>query len=238
MLHVTAVIHPSSVEHQFEISNTHKERKMKTTPRAQPRKRPITDAVVSAEARYRKARRKISTLAAEIGRLRYQSVCCEHDARIRRAVEPYIDILEMDMKRHHKELEILESNYESSKAIIQQKIQTKLILHEGFFQLLSGFAGEVSNSGSGFSSNVDEHKKVCLLPMLNLGSETTRGIKQLIADFAGVPTGAALGDLRASFVSLAKRSSARSIAGSEIPRIPLPQTTRRDLIKQALPQDE
>lgn len=43
--------------------------------------------------------------------------------------------------------------------------------------------------------------------MLNLGFETTSSIKKRIADFAGVPRGFALGDLRESSVTLMRGSS-------------------------------
>ena len=181
------------------------------------RKRPITDAVLSAEARYRKARKKITTLTEEIGRLRYQAVSCEDDESVRQAVEPFIEILEVDITRHRKELALLESDYECSKEVIRQKIQEKLLLHQGFLHFLSGFAATSTDSCRSLSCNsspssctknddkTDTTK--CHLPMLNLGFETTSSIKKRIADFAGVPRGFALGDLRESSVTLMRGSS-------------------------------
>ena len=198
----------------------------------QQRKRPITDAVLSAEARYRKARKKITTLTEEIGRLRYQAVSCEDDESVRQAVEPFIEILEVDITRHRKELALLESDYESSKEIIRQKIQEKLTLHEGFLHFLSGFATTTTSTDRSCREDSstkneekascccrrrhhDTHPTACHLPMLNLGFETTSSIKKRIADFAGVPRGFALGDLRESSVTLMMRGSSKDRHGSK-----------------------
>ena len=95
-------------------------------------------------------------------------------------------------------MELLEKEYQTSKEIIRRKIRKKLGLHQGFLHFLSGFDGTIAAPGSSSSS------ASCLLPRLNLGLETSCNIKQLVADYAGVPTGATLGDLRESYQSLSE----------------------------------
>jgi hypothetical protein len=147
----------------------------KTSGMAKTRgKRPITEAFLHAEASYGRARRRIETTASKIGTFR-RFLCSDAPSFI----EVHIQNLEEDITRHSKQLEILEEQYRSSKAAIYRFIREKLRLHESFFCFLRGFSDP---NGS------------CLLPILNQGPETTCIIKQMIADFAGVPTGKTLGD--------------------------------------------
>jgi hypothetical protein len=151
------------------------------------RKRPITEALLHVEEDYRQARRKLSTIAAAIGSLRG---CLAEGLRL--AIEPHILVLETDMIRHQRELETIETKYSRSREIIYRKIEAKLNLHQGFIHFLFGFR--------------DTRTGDCLLPMLDLGLETACSIKQRIAAFAGVPTGALLGDLRDSFRSATRNN--------------------------------
>jgi hypothetical protein len=146
------------------------------------RKRPITEAILHVEEDYRQARRKLSTISTAIGSLRGRVT-----EGLRLALDPHIQVLEADMIRHQLELETIETKYRRSREVIYRKIEAKLNLHQGFIHFLFGFR--------------DARTGDCLLPMLDLGLETSCSIKQRIAAFAGVPTGSLLGDLRDSFRS-------------------------------------
>lgn len=138
------------------------------------RKRPITEAFLDAEASYGRARQRIKTMAAEIGSFRRSL-----NDDVPSFIENHIQNLEEDITRHFKELENLEEEYKCSKSQICRFIQEKLLQHESFLYFLHGFHDSTGD---------------CFLPMLDQGPETTCSIKQKIANFAGVPTGKALGD--------------------------------------------
>jgi hypothetical protein len=149
-------------------------RKMLSSVDTNRRKRPITEAFLHAEASYGRVKRRIKTMSKEIRAFR--SALCENAPR---SIETHIQLLEEDVRRHYKELVMLEEQYKCSKAEIYLFIKEKLDLHQKFLCFLLGFR----DSG------------LCLLPMLDQGHETTTSIKGVIADFAGVPTGKVLGDI-------------------------------------------
>jgi hypothetical protein len=101
-----------------------------------------------------------------------------------------LHILESSFSSLRDEIGRIEQGHESMKERALPKVREQLQHHECFITcFLSGFRERGSNNSSVFSEE-------CHLPMLNQGEETTTAIKKLIAEFAGIPIGMVIHDLR------------------------------------------
>lgn len=109
--------------------------------------------------------------------------------------------LDSSFKTLRQEIDRIEEAQETMRLRALPKVEQLIILHKGFNSFLHGF----------LRRGVDDSAE-CHLPMLNLGSESTTAVKRIIADFAGVPTGMLLHDLRSLEVLLRQESLAEGSA--------------------------
>ena len=92
----------------------------------------------------------------------------------------------------------IEKGQEIIKKKIIPRVQAQFEMHRSFLVFLQGFRDTEAENNSDRECMEQERRNPskCLLPMLNVGEETTSAIKQLISDFAGIPTRGTLHDLR------------------------------------------
>lgn len=108
-----------------------------------------------------------------------------------------VNVLQSSFSSLRDEIERIERGQESMKQRALPKVKEQLRLHDGFIAFLSGFREPEQEEGARDSLQAEcAPAKQCALPILVQGDETTMAFKKLIADFAGVPTGMLLHDLR------------------------------------------
>jgi len=118
------------------------------------------------------------------------------------------DILEDSFSMLRDEISRIEEGQACMKKRALPKVQEQLMLHQSFLCFLSGFRSKRIEGDDGKdvvekdvieeyeNSDKETSNKRCNLPMLNRDDETTTAIKKCIAEFAGVPTGMLVHDLR------------------------------------------
>jgi len=116
--------------------------------------------------------------------------------------------LDSSISRLRLEIERIEDGEEKMRRRALPKVRELLSLHESFRWFLLGFMEKngardemCKEADSGTSSSPSfcddsEESRSCMLPMLNQGAESTVALKRLIAEFAGVPTGRLVQDLK------------------------------------------
>jgi hypothetical protein len=110
-------------------------------------------------------------------------------------------VLQSSFSSLRNEIELIEQGQENMKQRALPKVKLQLKLHDGFLCFLSGFREVEEDSQDQDSVDIpqqqrQQQQRQCQLPLLNKGEETTAAFKKLIAEFAGVPTGMLLHDLR------------------------------------------
>ena len=100
-------------------------------------------------------------------------------------------VLQSSFSSLRNEIDRIEQGQENMKQRALPKVKEQLVLHNSFLCFLSGFREEIDDS-----SVRDYTQRQCHLPLLNQGEETNTAFKKLIAEFAGVPTGMLVHDLR------------------------------------------
>jgi hypothetical protein len=109
-----------------------------------------------------------------------------------------VNVLQSSFSSLRDEIERIEQGQESMKQRTLPKVKEQLTLHQGFFTFLAGFreVPATATTNDTVPACKNKEKKRCHLHILNQGCETTTAFKRLIAEFAGVPTGMLLHDLR------------------------------------------
>lgn len=135
------------------------------------------------------------TLRLAFTKRRFRRVETSYERFLRQGedeVDDLLSVLEHSFTVLRTEIKRIEDGQEQMKRNALPCVRTQMGLHKSFMAWLSGFNNNDSDSHN------EEHKssKQCCIPMLNQGVETTTGIKQLVAEFLGVPTGRLLHDLR------------------------------------------
>lgn len=103
------------------------------------------------------------------------------------------EIMEDSFSTLRCEIQRIEAGQESMKKKALPKVEELLLLHRSFLEFLRGFHPPSSSVDDGTD---DEENRKSYLPCLDRGDETTTAIKQKIAEFAGVPIGSHISDLR------------------------------------------
>jgi hypothetical protein len=111
-----------------------------------------------------------------------------------------VNALQSSFSLLRDEIDRIEQGQENMKQRALPKVKEQLVLHNGFLCFLSGFSEEDKEDDSSVQDNAytgtTQRQIQCHLPLLNQGEETTTALKKLIAEFAGVPTGMLVHDLR------------------------------------------
>jgi hypothetical protein len=117
-------------------------------------------------------------------------------------LDDLVRVIEHSFAALRNEIQRIEEGQEHMKRTTLPCVRSQMRLYQNFVLWLSGFR-EASKQAKGDDSTSmtpttsdDPPPRACLLPRLDQGVETTTGIKRLIADFVGVPTGRLLNDLR------------------------------------------
>jgi uncharacterized protein YdcH (DUF465 family) len=105
-----------------------------------------------------------------------------------------VHLLQSSFSSLRDEIERIEQGQENMKQRALPKVKEQLVLHDGFLCFLSGFREDKDDSS--VKDNAYTPQRQCHLPLLNQGEETITAFKKLIAEFAGVPTGMLVHDLR------------------------------------------
>ena len=106
-------------------------------------------------------------------------------------VDDLLRVLEQSFRVLRTEIKRIEDGQEQMKRTALPCVRTQMGLYRSFLVWLSGFRNESQEQKREFTS-----QSRCCIPMLDCGIETTTGIKRLVAEFVGVPTGRLLHDLR------------------------------------------
>lgn len=101
-------------------------------------------------------------------------------------------VLQSSFSSLRNEIERIEQGQENMKQRILPKVKEQLVLHDGFLCFLSGFREDKDDH----DAHTHQRQRQCHLPMLNQGEETVTAFKKLIAEFACVPIGTLVHDLR------------------------------------------
>jgi hypothetical protein len=104
------------------------------------------------------------------------------------------NILQSSFSSLHNAIERIEEGQENIKQRALPKVKEQLVLHHGFICFLSGFIE--GKDDCSVQDNFHRPQRQCHLPLLNQGEETDTAFKKLIAEFAGVPIGMLVHDLR------------------------------------------
>ena len=107
-----------------------------------------------------------------------------------------VDILEDSFSTLRDEIDRIEEGQACMKKRALPKVREQLALHKSFLCFLSGFRSKRVEGDESRDDDNEAPPTQCNLPMLNQGDETTTAIKKCIAEFAGVPTGMLVHDLR------------------------------------------
>jgi hypothetical protein len=123
-------------------------------------------------------------------------------------LDDLVRVIEHSFAALRNEIQRIEEGQEHMKRTTLPCVRSQMRLYRNFVFWLSGFR-EKSNHTEGNDESTSSivatatsddppppAPLACLLPRLEQGVETTTGIKRLIADFVGVPTGRLLNDLR------------------------------------------
>jgi hypothetical protein len=105
-----------------------------------------------------------------------------------------VNVLQSSFSSLRNEIERIELGQENMRQRALPKVKEQLALHDGFLCFLSGFLEDKDDSS--VQDNANTPQRQCHLPLLNQGEETITAFKKLIAEFAGVPTGRLVHDLR------------------------------------------
>jgi hypothetical protein len=109
-------------------------------------------------------------------------------------INDLVNVLQSSFSSLRNEIERIEQGQENMKQRALPKVKEQLVLYDGFLCFLSGFREDKDDSS--VRDNTHRPQRQCHLPLLNQGEETTNAFKKLIAEFAGVPTGMLVHDLR------------------------------------------
>jgi hypothetical protein len=132
--------------------------------------------------------------------------------------------LDSSFKMLRIEIDRIEQAQEAMRIRALPKVEQLLLLHESHKKFLLGFLTPEARE-----DQESQPQCSCALPILNVGMETTTAIKQLIADFAGVPSGKMVSDLRSLLVLLRKETLAGgSAVFRERPKPDLPSQSTNE----------
>jgi hypothetical protein len=128
-------------------------------------------------------------------------------------------VLQSSFSSLRNEIDRIEQGQENMKQRALPKVKEQLVLHKCFLCFLSGFREDDDDS------SVQDNTRQCQLPLLNQGEETDTAIKKLIAEFAGVPVGMLVHDLRTLEGLLEQKEATH---GSMVEELEMPSSLKQE----------
>jgi hypothetical protein len=117
--------------------------------------------------------------------------------------------LDSSFKTLRLEIDRIERAQEAMRVRALPKVEQLLLLHESYKVFLHGFLTPVTRKEREPQQERESYRRSsCVLPILNVGMETTTALKRLIAEYAGVPSGKMVPDLQSLVVLLRKETLA------------------------------